>query len=187
VTTEQDTSPVVVVAAQAPRTRLRPPRAEEAALLAGWHQEPASPFEDWSGEPPPGAKRTTHVTIPGGGELVVTDGNDLPIGTVQWRPVPYGPGPGSQALDIGISLRPPAWGRGHGSRAQRLLVEYLLVTTSVHRITASTDVDNVGEQKALTRAGFRREGVLRSAQWRAGAYHDLVGYSRLRTDRDGRG
>lgn len=156
-------------------------------MLAVWHDEPASPFEDWSGDPPPGAERTAHVTVPGGGELVVADGDDDPIGTVQWRPVPHGPGPGSQALDIGISLRPESWGKGHGSRAQRLLAEYLFATTGVHRVTASTDVDNVTERKALLRAGFRSEGVLRGAQWRDGAYHDLVGFSRLRTDLDERG
>lgn len=168
-------------------TRLRPARPDELALLARWHDEPASPFEDWSGDPPPGAERTAHVTVPGGGELVVAAGDDDPIGTVQWRPVPYGPGPGSQALDIGISLRPESWGRGHGARAQRLLVEYLFATTGVHRVTASTDVDNVAERKALLRAGFCVEGVLRGAQWRGGAYHDLVGFSRLRTDLDERG
>ncbi len=113
--------------------------------------------------------------------MVVTAGDDVPIGTVQWRPVPYGPGPGSLAFDIGISLRPDAQGRGHGSRAQALLVDYLFATTSVHRLTASTDVDNVAEQKALLRAGFQVEGVLRGAQWRAGAFHDLVLYSRLRS------
>lgn len=165
-------------------TRLRPARPDELALAARWHGEPASPFEDWSGDPPPGAERTAHVEVPGGGELIVADEDDAPIGTVQWRPVPYGPGPGSQALDIGISLRPESWGRGHGSRAQRLLAEYLFATTGVHRVTASTDVDNLAERKALLRAGFRVEGVLRGAQWRDGAYHDLVGFSRLRTDPD---
>ena len=168
-------------------TRLRPVRPDELALLTRWHDEPASPFEDWTGNPPSGAGRTAHVSVPGGGELLVTDGDDVPLGTVQWRPVPYGPGPGSQALDIGISLRPGGWGRGHGARAQRLLVEYLFATTGVHRVTASTDVDNTAERKALLRAGFRPEGVLRGAQWRQGAYRDLLGFSRLRTDRDERG
>jgi aminoglycoside 6'-N-acetyltransferase len=32
------------------------------------------------------------------------------------------------------------------------------------------------------KAGFTREGVLRGTQWRAGAWHDLVIYSRLSTD-----
>jgi RimJ/RimL family protein N-acetyltransferase len=52
----------------------------------------------------------------------------------------------------------------------------------VHRVQASTDVLNVAEQRALERAGFQREGVLRGAQWRRGAFHDLVSYARLRTD-----
>lgn len=163
-------------------TRLRPPRPEEAELLTRWHGEPASPYEDWSGDPPPGVERGSYVPTPAAGELVVTAAEDVPLGTVQWRPVPYGPGPGSQAFDIGISLRPDAQGRGHGTRAQRLLADYLFATTAVHRLTASTDVDNTAEHKALLRAGFRVEGVQRGAQWRAGAFHDLIGYARLRTD-----
>jgi RimJ/RimL family protein N-acetyltransferase len=54
----------------------------------------------------------------------------------------------------------------------------------VNRIEAQTDVDNVAEQRALEKAGFHREGVARGAQFRAGAYHDLVTYSRLRNDPD---
>jgi hypothetical protein len=34
----------------------------------------------------------------------------------------------------------------------------------------------------LEKAGYVREGTLRGAQYRAGAYHDLVYYSRLRRD-----
>jgi RimJ/RimL family protein N-acetyltransferase len=43
-------------------------------------------------------------------------------------------------------------------------------------------VSNVAEQRALEKAGFTREGVNRQAQFRAGAYHDLVLYARLRSD-----
>ena len=35
-------------------------------------------------------------------------------------------------------------------------------------------------QRALEKAGFTREGVLRKAQWRNGDWHDLVVYSKLR-------
>ena len=99
-----------------------------------------------------------------------------------WRPVVLGPNAGSQALEIGISLHASGRGRGHGTRAQRMLAEHLFRTTGVHRVQASTDVDNLAEQGALERAGFVREGVLRGAQWRLGAFHDLVSYARLRTD-----
>lgn len=162
-------------------TRLRPARPDELALLAEWRRTPASEYEDWSGDPgvEPGSRLPPP---PGGGDLVVTDGFDRPIGTVSWHPVAYGPTPGSQAFDIGISLRADARGHGHGGRAQQLLAEYLFATTAVHRVQAGTDVTNVAEQRALERAGFTREGVLRGAQWRRGAHHDLVSYSRLRTD-----
>jgi RimJ/RimL family protein N-acetyltransferase len=164
-------------------TRLRVARPDEDALLAAWRGEPASPYEDWSGPPPPGVGGWTAVPPPeGGGELVVTDGRDRPLGTVSWRPVAHGPAPGAQALDVGISLRPPAWGQGHGGRAQRLLADYLFATTAVQRVQASTDVENLAEQGALRRAGFTLEGVLRDAQWRAGAYRTLQSWSRLRTD-----
>jgi RimJ/RimL family protein N-acetyltransferase len=52
----------------------------------------------------------------------------------------------------------------------------------VNRVEAATDLDNIAEQRSLEKAGFRREGVLRGSQWRAGAYHDLVYYALLRTD-----
>jgi RimJ/RimL family protein N-acetyltransferase len=171
-----------VVSAQ---TRLRPPSPEDDALVAGWAADPTSPFEDWSGPPPPGSAPGPRTSPPeGGGRLMVTDGEGTLIGTVSWRPVVWGP-VASTAFELGISLRPQHRGRGHGTRAHRLLVTHLLATTSVHRVQATTDVDNAAEQRALERAGFRREGVLRAAQWRLGAHHDLVMYSRLRSDPDG--
>ncbi|MGB8650553.1 MAG: GNAT family protein [Mycobacteriales bacterium] len=164
-------------------TRLRPARPDDTPLLQAWRAEPCSPYEDWSGPPAPGTESSERLPAPaGGGHLVVTDADDLLIGTVSWHPVLYGPTLGSQAMDIGISVRPFARGKGHGTRAQRMLADYLFATTPVQRVQASTDVANVAEQRALERAGFVREGVLRGAQWRQGAWHDLVSYARLRED-----
>jgi RimJ/RimL family protein N-acetyltransferase len=165
------------------RTRL--PSLEDDAVVAGWAADPTSPFEDWSGPAPSGSVPGPPAASPeGGGRLTVTDGSGTPVGTVSWRPVVWGP-VASTAFELGISLRPQHRGHGHGTRAHRLLVAHLLATTSVHRVQATTDVENAAEQRALERAGFRREGVLREAQWRRGAYHDLVMYSRLRSDADG--
>lgn len=166
-------------------TRLRPALADEQPLLDGWRADPGSPYEDWSGGEAPGVAASPPREPPAGiGRLVVTDGHDTPLGTVSWHTVSYGPNLSSQALDIGISLRPFAQRQGHGSRAQRMLADYLFATTSAHRVQASTDPTNVAEQRALERAGFVREGVLRGAQWRLGGWHDLVSYSCLRGEHE---
>jgi RimJ/RimL family protein N-acetyltransferase len=75
---------------------------------------------------------------------------------------------------------PEARGKGHGSAAQQLLAEYLFAST-VYRLEAGTDLENVADQRALQKAGFEREGVARQSQYRDGGYHDMVMFSRLRS------
>ena len=114
------------------------------------------------------------------GRLVVVDKSGAPAGGVSYRAVSYGPPPSSLAYDIGVVIDPASRRRGYGADAQSLLARYLFDTYTIERVEASTDVENTGEQRALERAGFTREGILRRAQWRAGAWHDLVLYSKLR-------
>jgi RimJ/RimL family protein N-acetyltransferase len=115
-------------------------------------------------------------------DIVDPDGVRAYAGVVSWHLVTYGPNPGSHAWNIGIELAESARGHGVGTVAQRLLARWLLATTHVERIEASTDVTNIPEQKSLERAGFTREGVLRSAQKRADGRHDLYAYSILPAD-----
>ena len=114
--------------------------------------------------------------------IVCRQADDGPIGEVTWQPVRYGPNRRSRAWNIGINLIPAARGRGYGTATQRLLVEHLFAGGDVNRIEASTDIENVAEQRALAKAGFKREGVIRGAQFRAGCWHDLVLYGCLRED-----
>jgi RimJ/RimL family protein N-acetyltransferase len=130
------------------------------------------------GQLPSGELRDEHsgvlwVEVLGGGG---------PIGTVEYHRVMYGPNAESAGWMIGIDLRPEGRGQGYGAEAQRLLADWLFQTTSANRVEAQTDIDNLAEARALETAGFTREGVLRGAQFRAGAYHDLVVYSRLREE-----
>ncbi|MFD4550160.1 GNAT family N-acetyltransferase [Streptomyces sp. NPDC058466] len=71
-----------------------------------------------------------------------------------------------------------------GTEAQRQLVRYLFAHTLVMRIEADTQTDNIAEQRALEKAGFTREGVLRSVVFRDGRWRDGVKYSILRDDID---
>ena len=120
---------------------------------------------------------------PDRGQLLIERRSDgALIGDIGWHPVSYGPNPESRALNIGVSLIPEARGKGHGAEAQRLIAELLFRLYDVERIEASTDIDNIAEQRSLEKAGYTREGIVRRAQWRAGTHHDLVSYSTLRED-----
>jgi RimJ/RimL family protein N-acetyltransferase len=105
-----------------------------------------------------------------------------PLGTVEYHRVAYGPNPQSRAWMIGIDLQPGGRGKGYGAEAQRLLADWLFETTTVNRVEAQTDVENRAEARSLEKAGFTREGILRGAQFRAGGFHDLIVYSRIRGD-----
>lgn len=112
--------------------------------------------------------------------VVVTCDSDQVAGDISYRQVRYGPGSASIAYNLGIVLVPEHRGKGYGVEAQQLLAEYLFSVYPIMRIEASTDITNSAELRALEKAGFTREGVLRKAQWRNGDWHDLVVYSKLR-------
>lgn len=114
-----------------------------------------------------------------GGVLLVVRGQDR-LGFVNWRYRKTTPA--ACCIEMGIALLPESRGHGYGAQAHRLLARYLLAHTTVHRIEAATEVDNLAEQKALEKAGFTREGVMRGCGWREGAWRDGVTYSLLRTD-----
>lgn len=116
---------------------------------------------------------------PDDGRLMIAAGEDT-VGHVSWHAVDYGPPPASRCWNIGIGILPKWRRRGYGAAAQRKLADYLFDTTTAERVEASTDVENIAEQRALEAAGFTREGVARRSQFRGGAWHDMVVYSRLR-------
>ncbi|MBK7726850.1 MAG: GNAT family N-acetyltransferase [Dehalococcoidia bacterium] len=156
--------------------RLREPTKGDVPLLDAWNASLAfrGEFNDF-GLPPRSANEAAEkgfIDDQHGTLIVEADGT--PVGTIDWRPAMYGPPPESMAYQLGISLAPEARGKGYGTQALRQVVEYLFATTKVNRIEASCDVENVGSQFALSRAGFRYEGVARGAQFRAGSHHDLI-------------
>ena len=168
------------------RLRLRFVTAKEAPLLEQLYAYEAGGFNDFGLGPrtiPEDAWTDGQLRTDRRGTLFIepVEGGDT-LGTISYHRVTYGPNERSGAWMIGIELLPEARGRGVGAEAQRLLADWLFETTDLNRVEASTDVDNLAEARALEKAGFTREGVNRGAQFRGGAYHDLVVYSRLRSE-----
>ena len=106
-----------------------------------------------------------------------------PAGDVSWHwTKQWGPTAGSRCPMIGIWVRPEYRGQGIGAAAQAQLARLLFAHTTTNRVEAATEVDNVGEQRALERAGFTREGCVRGSLWRDGAHRDCYLYSVLRAE-----
>jgi RimJ/RimL family protein N-acetyltransferase len=143
-------------------------------------------FNDFGLQPPRVDRETLARTVlrneQNGVFLVERLADAAVIGTIGFRRVQHGPNAESAGWMIGLELVAEARGRGYGAEAQRLMADWLFEHSRANRVEAATDVDNLAEQRSLEKAGFVRDGVLRGAQFRAGRFHDLVVYSRLRGD-----
>ncbi len=120
------------------------------------------------------------LTPTSGTVAIVTD-DDTVTGIGLWKSEGRGT-PVGVTYEIGIALVPEHRGRGLGTAAQRLLIDYLLDHTTANRIEAITNGDNHAEQRALEKVGFRREGLMRERSFIGGRYHDVVVYGLLRSE-----
>ncbi len=167
------------------RVELRAIEEDDLPLLRRWRGEPGMRGEFDPPFPTSLADmRRRYMEKPAmsetGGELLIVAADGAPVGLVQFHRVGYGVA--SPAANIGIFVALEHRGHGYGAEAQRLMADYLLAVYPIGRVEAGTDVENVAEQRALEKAGFKREGVARSASWRGDCWHDMVVYSRIRGD-----
>lgn len=163
--------------------RLQPATEQDLTIIEELVETPTGGEFAWFGFPKPGELRRrwtdNGLLDPDRSILMVVRGGDR-LGFVSWRRKRIMTE--SWYWEMGISLVPSARGKGFGTRAQRLLVDYLFAHTPAHRIQADTELGNIAEQRALEKAGFTREGVVRAGAWRDGAWRDGVIYGILRTD-----
>jgi RimJ/RimL family protein N-acetyltransferase len=81
-------------------------------------------------------------------------------------------------IELGYWLLPEARGRGVATRIARLLAEYAF-SLGVERVAAYVNVDNAASERVLERAGFTREGVVRSMPRPGGRRADKTLFSLL--------
>jgi RimJ/RimL family protein N-acetyltransferase len=102
------------------------------------------------------------------------------VGIATWKPRGF---PSGVTYEVGVGIGPEHRGQGFATEAQDLLVEDLLDHTTAHRIEALANDGNIGEQKALERVGFRRDGLMRGRSFVCGEYVGVLVYGLLREDR----
>jgi RimJ/RimL family protein N-acetyltransferase len=85
-------------------------------------------------------------------------------------------------LEIGYSLVPSERGKGYGTEATQLMVDYLFLSKDTMRIQAQTDPRNVASHKVLEKVGFKKEGTLRKSFFMRGEWRDAYIFSILREE-----
>jgi RimJ/RimL family protein N-acetyltransferase len=88
-----------------------------------------------------------------------------------------------QEGEIGYVLAPAARGRGAATRTVRLLTDWGFEELGLERIELLIDVANPASERVAERAGYVKEGVLRSSWFKEEIRVDLGVWSRLRSDR----
>ena len=90
--------------------------------------------------------------------------------------------PASRQLEVGYSFVPSERGKGYGTEALEMMVDFLFLTKDAVRIQAQTDPRNLASQRVLEKAGFKKEGVLRKTFFIRGEWTDSLVYCLLREE-----
>ena len=113
-----------------------------------------------------------------GAPFVIADAqDDRPLGLLNLQ---FGDDEG--AASLAVSVFPEARGRGIAARALRLGALWGLRELGLARVVAEAAVDNHPSIRAIEKAGFRREGTLRSHCITHGERHDCVMFSLVADD-----
>jgi RimJ/RimL family protein N-acetyltransferase len=85
-------------------------------------------------------------------------------------------------LEIGYDVVRSERGKGYGTEAVQLMVDYLFLSKDIARIQAFTDVRNKASQRVLEKVCFKREGTLRKTGFVRGQWTDAYVYGVIREE-----
>lgn len=87
----------------------------------------------------------------------------------------------AQTAELGYYLAPEYWGRGMMTSAICQLCSHIFATTDILRIYAEPFSYNIGSRRALEKAGFQYEGLMRCNAVKNGKPVDMCLYSLTRS------
>lgn len=101
--------------------------------------------------------------------------NDVAVGRIGLHYINHQNKTGS----IGYWLTEAAQGKGIILRSCKALINYGFQNLGLHRIEIKAAVDNVKSQTIPVKLNFKKEGILRQAEFVNHQYHDLILYAML--------
>ncbi len=158
------------------KTFLRPVLREDAKLFIRWINDPeVSRFllahhpmmekheEDWIDSMTKDKESSTH--------FVILDERGKPIGTTGLRLGVRKDGVATTGTLIGEKS---AWGKGYGTDAKMVLLDYTFNTLNLRKVCSSVLAFNERSLRCQLRCGYKEEGRLAAHIYREGAYHDEI-------------
>lgn len=157
--------------------RLRPFEERDVPAIAAACQDPEIPR--WTAVPSPYTEADARQWLESDEEesfAVVDKQSDELLGSIGVRYLDGGIG------EVGYWVKREARGRGVATRALGLVARWALVDRGLGRFQLRADVANEASQRVAEKAGFVREGVLRSGLAFKGERRDVVMYSLVPDD-----
>jgi RimJ/RimL family protein N-acetyltransferase len=166
--------------------RLRPLEAPDLTRVFEWYADPerVSPFDRYFTDSYESFARSVREAADDALSLAprfVVERRSTPgaVGVVGH----YQPHPVLEAIEVWYLIgEPAARGHGYGREAVGLLISHLFRTTSVERVGATCDVENVASSRLAEGLGLRREGTLRRAFFHHARWHDAYLYGVTRSE-----
>ena len=66
------------------------------------------------------------------------------------------------------------WGKGYGTEALKMLLEYAFLELNLHRVSLRVFSFNESAIHIYNKIGFRKEGIMRESIYRNGKWHDII-------------
>jgi len=81
---------------------------------------------------------------------------------------------------VGIMIgEKDCWGKGYGTEAMGLLIEYCFDVLNMHKVELETFATNARAMSSYRKCGFKEEGKRREAHFNNGQYIDVVQFGLL--------
>ncbi len=84
--------------------------------------------------------------------------------------------------EISIILKKEFQGKGYGKKSLKAAMDFAFNKMNLHRLEAEVYEFNNVSIKLIESLGFKKEGILREAQYSKGKYWDIIRYGILRNE-----
>jgi RimJ/RimL family protein N-acetyltransferase len=111
--------------------------------------------------------------------IIVEKESNKPIGITSLINIDYKNRNAECIIDIGDKT---SWGKGYGTEALKLLLDYSFLEMNLHKVSLRVFSFNNRAIKLYEKIGFQHEGRSRESIFREGKWHDIIHMSILQKE-----